>query len=85
MICFGKLWETVHKKGVSTYFLREHAGIDSKTIRRQYRLALQRAHTTSVGRGHVPADRVSGRRQAQTSLYAVGNSYSGLDMSPPTQ
>ena len=34
MICFDRLWETMRKKGVSTYFLREQAGIDSKTIRR---------------------------------------------------
>ena len=34
MICFDKLWETMRKKGVSTYFLRERGGIDSKTIRR---------------------------------------------------
>ncbi len=34
MIVFNKLWETMNKKGVSTYFLREKCGIDSKTIRR---------------------------------------------------
>ena len=34
MIVFDKLWETMEKKGVSTYFLREKAGIDSKTVRR---------------------------------------------------
>lgn len=34
MICFDKLWETIRKKGISTYFLQERAGIDSKTIRR---------------------------------------------------
>lgn len=34
MIVFDKLWETMEKKGVSTYYLREKAGIDSKTIRR---------------------------------------------------
>ena len=34
MIVFNKLWETMSKKGVSTYTLREQFGIDSKTIRR---------------------------------------------------
>ena len=34
MISFDKLWKTMETKGVSTYFLREKAGIDSKTIRR---------------------------------------------------
>ncbi|MBR5448575.1 MAG: helix-turn-helix transcriptional regulator [Clostridia bacterium] len=34
MISFEKLWETMESKGVSTYYLREKAGIDSKTVRR---------------------------------------------------
>lgn len=34
MISFDKLWETMDKRGVSTYQLREKCGIDSKTIRR---------------------------------------------------
>ncbi len=34
MISFEKLWSTMERKGVSTYYLREKAGIDSKTIRR---------------------------------------------------
>ena len=34
MICFDRLWETMKKKGVSTYALREQCGIDSKTVRR---------------------------------------------------
>ena len=34
MIVFNKLWETMEKKGVSTYVLREKCGIDSKTVRR---------------------------------------------------
>ena len=34
MIRFDKLWETMEKKGVSTYQLRESCGIDSKTVRR---------------------------------------------------
>ncbi len=34
MIVFDKLWETMAKRGVSTYKLREECGIDSKTIRR---------------------------------------------------
>ena len=34
MIKFDKLWDTMEKKGVSTYQLRETCGIDSKTIRR---------------------------------------------------
>lgn len=33
-IVYDKLWETMDKKGVSTYLLREKGGIDSKTIRR---------------------------------------------------
>lgn len=34
MIVYDKLWKTMEKKGVSTYFLREKAGIDSNTVRR---------------------------------------------------
>ena len=34
MIIYDKLWETMRKKGVSTYMLRECCGVDSKTIRR---------------------------------------------------
>ncbi|MBE6806943.1 MAG: helix-turn-helix transcriptional regulator [Ruminococcaceae bacterium] len=34
MISFDKLWETMEKKGLSTYYLREKAGIDNKTVRR---------------------------------------------------
>ena len=34
MIVFDKLWQTMKNKGVSTYWLRERCGIDSKTIRR---------------------------------------------------
>ncbi len=34
MIIFDKLWETMKKKGFSTYKLREECGIDSKTVRR---------------------------------------------------
>ncbi len=34
MIVFDKLWDTMREKGVSTYYLREKCGIDSKTVRR---------------------------------------------------
>ncbi len=34
MIVFDKLWETMKKRGFSTYKLREDCGIDSKTVRR---------------------------------------------------
>ena len=34
MIRFDRLWETMKKKGVTTYKLREQCGIDSKTVRR---------------------------------------------------
>ena len=34
MIVFDKLWKTMEYKHVSTYWLREKCGIDSKTIRR---------------------------------------------------
>lgn len=34
MIKFDKLWDTMEKKNISTYKLRECCGIDSKTIRR---------------------------------------------------
>ena len=34
MICYDKLWETMQKKGVTTYQLREVCGVDSKTVRR---------------------------------------------------
>lgn len=34
MIRFDRLWKTMEKKKVSTYWLREKCDIDSKTIRR---------------------------------------------------
>ena len=34
VIKFDRLWETMKKKGVTTYWLREKCGIDRKTIRR---------------------------------------------------
>ena len=34
MIRFDRLWQTMSKKNISTYQLREQCGIDSKTIRR---------------------------------------------------
>lgn len=34
MIKFEKLWLTMEKKNISTYWLREKCGIDRKTIRR---------------------------------------------------
>ena len=34
MIAYDKLWETMKKKGITTYALREKGGIDSKTVRR---------------------------------------------------
>ena len=34
MIIFDKLWKTMENRGVSTYYLREKCGLDSKTIRR---------------------------------------------------
>ncbi len=34
MIKFDRLWDTMEKKNVSTYYLREKCGIDSKTVRR---------------------------------------------------
>lgn len=34
MIKFDRLWVTMKRKGVSTYWLREHGDIDSKTVRR---------------------------------------------------
>lgn len=34
MIRFDRLWETMKKKNISTYQLRERCGIDSKTVRR---------------------------------------------------
>ena len=34
MIIFDRLWETMAKKGITTYQLREKSGMDSKTIRR---------------------------------------------------
>lgn len=34
MICYKPLWKTLQKKNVTTYWLREQCGIDSKTIRR---------------------------------------------------
>ena len=34
MIAYDRLWETMERKGFSTYMLREKCGIDSKTVRR---------------------------------------------------
>ena len=34
MIVYDKLWSVMQEKDVSTYWLREKCGIDSKTIRR---------------------------------------------------
>ncbi len=34
MIVFDKLWVTMKRKGISTYWLREKCGIDANTIRR---------------------------------------------------
>ena len=34
MIRFDKLWEVMDRRNISTYYLREQCGIDSKTIRR---------------------------------------------------
>ncbi|MBQ3150994.1 MAG: helix-turn-helix transcriptional regulator [Clostridia bacterium] len=34
MIKFDKLWVTMKNQNISTYYLRERCGIDSKTIRR---------------------------------------------------
>ena len=34
MIKFDRLWDTMEKRGISTYWLREKCGIDRKTIRR---------------------------------------------------
>ncbi len=34
MIIYDKLWETMSKKGITSYTLREKCDIDSKTIRR---------------------------------------------------
>ena len=34
MIKFDRLWETMERKGISSYWLREKCGIDRKTIRR---------------------------------------------------
>ena len=34
MIKFDRLWNVLDAKGYSTYWLREHCGIDSKTVRR---------------------------------------------------
>ena len=34
MIKFDKLWDVMKEKNISTYYLREKSGIDSKTIRR---------------------------------------------------
>ena len=34
MISFERLWNIMEQKNVTTYYLREQCGIDSKTIRR---------------------------------------------------
>ncbi len=34
MIKFDKLWIIMEEKNISTYYLREKCGIDSKTVRR---------------------------------------------------
>lgn len=33
-MCFNRLWETMKRKNISAYYLRENSGIDSKTVRR---------------------------------------------------
>lgn len=32
MICFDNRWQTMERKGVSTYTLREKCGMDGKTV-----------------------------------------------------
>ena len=34
MIRFDRLWKVMEDRNISTYYLREKSGIDSKTIRR---------------------------------------------------
>ena len=34
MIKFDRLWKIMEQNGITTYQLREHCGIDSKTVRR---------------------------------------------------
>ncbi|HIZ82868.1 MAG TPA: helix-turn-helix transcriptional regulator [Firmicutes bacterium] len=34
MIIYERLWETMRRKGITTYQLRENYNIDSRTIRR---------------------------------------------------
>ncbi len=34
MVVFDKLWVVMKQRGLSTYWLREQAGIDNKTVRR---------------------------------------------------
>ena len=34
MIKFDRLWKTMEQRGLTTYWLREQCGIDSKTVRR---------------------------------------------------
>ncbi len=34
MIKFDKLWVLMERRGLSTYWLREKCGVDSKTVRR---------------------------------------------------
>jgi len=34
VIKYDRLWKTMKQRGVSTYYLREKCGIDSKTVRR---------------------------------------------------
>ena len=34
MIIFDRLWKVMEERNLSTYYLREQCGIDSKTIRR---------------------------------------------------
>ena len=34
MIIFDRLWKIMEERNLSTYYLREQCGIDSKTIRR---------------------------------------------------
>lgn len=34
MIKFDRLWKIMEERNISTYYLREKAGIDSKTVRR---------------------------------------------------
>jgi len=50
MIKFDRLWKTMEKRNISTYYLREKSGIDSKTALKIMKILKQRRLISYVKR-----------------------------------